>query len=106
MLFRSPRFLTLGINMPTFRITWEIDIDAPTARDAVLLARKYQLDSESAATVFNVRRHEPRGKFGPPTRWDVEGICPYCRRRTAHLTTCERAPSDPSTIDLSTREVR
>jgi hypothetical protein len=39
-----------------YRVTWEIEVDAKSPEDAALLARNIQLDPESAATHFIVRR--------------------------------------------------
>lgn len=38
----------------TYRVVWEIDIDAELPEEAVWIARRYQLDPESIATVFTV----------------------------------------------------
>lgn len=40
--------------MPLYRVTWEIDIDAETPREAAEIARAYQLNPNSTATVFDV----------------------------------------------------
>ena len=40
--------------MPTYRVTWEIDIDATTPQQAALKAYGIQQDLESAATIFGV----------------------------------------------------
>lgn len=40
--------------MKTYRVIWEIDIEANCPEDAVSLAREMQLDSNSGATVFCV----------------------------------------------------
>jgi hypothetical protein len=42
--------------MPLHRVTWEIDIEADTARAAALRAQEIQRDPESSATVFKVHR--------------------------------------------------
>lgn len=40
--------------MPTYRVTWEIDIERNTLLEAALEARAIMLDPESTATVFTV----------------------------------------------------
>jgi hypothetical protein len=40
----------------TYRVTWEIDIEADSARDAARKAQEIQLDPSSTATVFKVER--------------------------------------------------
>ena len=40
--------------MPTYRVTWEIDIDAETPRAAAARAQEIMRDPESIATVFKV----------------------------------------------------
>jgi hypothetical protein len=40
--------------MTTYRVTWEIDIEADNPTDAAREARKIQRDLESTATVFAV----------------------------------------------------
>lgn len=40
--------------MTEYRVTWTIDIDADTPRDAARQARTFQLDPTSTATVFQV----------------------------------------------------
>ena len=62
--------------MPSFRVLWEIDIEAGTAQQAAKQARAIQLDPESTATVFDVRR------FGP---------CPSCKCHVAHKPRCRYA---------------
>ena len=37
-----------------FKVTWEIDIEARTTREAAELARRIQLNRHSVATVFTV----------------------------------------------------
>lgn len=39
--------------MPTYRVTWTIDIEALSIIDAVETARSIQLDDESESTVFS-----------------------------------------------------
>ena len=41
--------------MKTYRVTWEIDIDANSEREAAQAALKIQRDKESVATVFDVQ---------------------------------------------------
>jgi hypothetical protein len=38
----------------TYRVTWEIDIDATSPKAAAKKAREYQIDPDSTATVFDV----------------------------------------------------
>lgn len=45
--------------MPTYLVTWEIDIFADSPEDAAKQAREIQLDRTSLATHFTVR--DPRG---------------------------------------------
>ena len=40
----------------TYAVTWTIDIDASSEREAAEIAHSYQLDPDSAAVVFSVRR--------------------------------------------------
>lgn len=40
--------------MKRYLVTWEIDIEAENEVEAAKMARKYQLDPESIATVFTV----------------------------------------------------
>lgn len=40
--------------MPTYRVTWEIDIDADRPRAAAERAQEIMRDPESIATVFKV----------------------------------------------------
>lgn len=40
--------------MPSYRVIWEIDIDAEDPNAAAKMAREIQLDNESIATVFGV----------------------------------------------------
>ena len=42
--------------MTEYRVTWEIDVEAATPRDAAVQARRIQCDPRSLATVFTVRR--------------------------------------------------
>lgn len=41
--------------MPTYRVMWEIDIEAETKREAAEEALRIQRDPDSIATVFMVR---------------------------------------------------
>jgi hypothetical protein len=40
--------------MKTYRLVWEIDIEADSATEAAIIARNIQLDNVSTATVFDV----------------------------------------------------
>jgi hypothetical protein len=40
--------------MKTYRVVWEIDIDAENADEAALLALEIQRDVDSIATIFEV----------------------------------------------------
>lgn len=42
--------------MPEFLVSWHIQLDAKDERDAAEKARKIQLDKQSKATVFDVKR--------------------------------------------------
>lgn len=41
--------------MTTYRVTWEIDLDAERPEDAAACAQAIQRDPQSIATVFDVR---------------------------------------------------
>lgn len=58
--------------MSEYTVTWTIDVDAESARDAALLAREIQRDQSSTANVFVVSRnwHTPNGKS--TSRHEVE----------------------------------
>jgi len=43
--------------MTHYRVMWEIDIDADTAKDAAKMALKIQRDCKSIATVFDVKNY-------------------------------------------------
>jgi hypothetical protein len=40
----------------TYAVTWTIDVDAFSEREAAEIAHSYQLDPDSTAVVFSVRR--------------------------------------------------
>ena len=42
--------------MKTYRVFWEIDVDADSPREAAEKAREIQLDALSCATVFGVQQ--------------------------------------------------
>lgn len=42
--------------MPEYRVTWEIEVEASSHRDAAAQALAIQRDPESSAVVFGVRR--------------------------------------------------
>ncbi len=44
--------------MPSYHITWEIDIDADSPREAAEEAQRIQRDPTSLATVFTVQEHD------------------------------------------------
>ena len=44
--------------MKSYRVTWNIDIEADTPEDAARQAREIQLDPTSMATVFDVASHD------------------------------------------------
>ncbi len=44
--------------MKTYHITWEIDIDAETPREAAEQALEIQRDANSLATVFSVKEFD------------------------------------------------
>jgi hypothetical protein len=53
--------------MPSYRVTWTIDIDADGPYDAARRALQIQRDPASIATVFDVTDRET----GKETQWDV-----------------------------------
>lgn len=78
--------------MAQYRVTWEIDVEAGTPERAANLALQIQRDSESTATVFDVR---------------MVGPCPSCKRNIAHTLSCrvrrathDRLIAEPHQIDL------
>ena len=44
--------------MATFKVIWEIDIEADSPEQAAKIAREIQLDTESTATIFTVEDEE------------------------------------------------
>ena len=62
--------------MATYKVTWEIEIDADTPEEAVMEAREIQLDDMSEATAFELERLSDGQKYqidlGPMTR------CKFC----------------------------
>ena len=60
--------------MPSYHVTWNIDIDADTPEAAAREARRIQADPESTATVFSVS-----GRW-PWMNWTVDteaGTCEH-----------------------------
>ena len=53
--------------MKTYRVTWEIDIDANSPYEAASRALEIQRDPGSTATVFDVTDRDT----GKETQWDV-----------------------------------
>jgi hypothetical protein len=53
----------------TYKLIWEIDIDAASPKAAAKKAREYQLDPDSTATVFDVFNEK-----GKKTRVDLLGL--------------------------------
>ena len=51
--------------MTTYRVVWEIDIDADTPEEAARIALDIQRDPESLATVFRVH---PYTRAGTPAK--------------------------------------
>lgn len=47
---------SLGGNMASYKVTWEIELDASSAFDAASQALSIQRDDQSIATVFDVER--------------------------------------------------
>lgn len=41
--------------MADYRVRWEIDVTADTPQEAAIIARRIQLDTDSTATVFEIR---------------------------------------------------
>jgi len=54
--------------MNTYRVTWEIDIEADTPEEAALQAREYQIMPDSCATCFTVTDRDT-GKETPVDLW-------------------------------------
>ena len=48
--------------MTMYRVTWEIDIEAKSAKEAAKQALFIQRDPESTATIFDVAYHKVTGK--------------------------------------------
>lgn len=44
--------------MPTYHLTWEIDLEADSPLEAARLARHYQTKPDTTATVFSVQEHD------------------------------------------------
>jgi hypothetical protein len=42
--------------MATYKVTWKIDVEADCPTDAARLARAYQVDPDTTATIFDVRK--------------------------------------------------
>lgn len=57
----------------TYLVTWEIDIEADSPREAAEKALRIQRDPESIATVFAVTEsgHEDGGSFVRTTEFDL-----------------------------------
>jgi len=56
--------------MAEFRVSWYIDIEADTPQHAAKKARAIQLNPDSEATVFDVkRRHSDTDRFGITWSW-------------------------------------
>lgn len=49
--------------MMQFRVTWAIDIEADTAREAAEKALEVQRDPESTAVIFEVKEFYGSGEF-------------------------------------------
>lgn len=62
--------------MNTYRVTWEIDVEAESPLEAAERAREIQRDPDSTATVFGVRMTAP---------------CPTCKRIVVHRRNCRYA---------------
>ena len=67
--------------MASYRVTWEVDIDAESHEAAALAAREMQLDPYSAATIFNVALERP------PSRHAV--IAPKYQPQTVDIAELE-----------------
>ena len=48
--------------MTSYRVTWEIDIDADTPTEAAQLAQDWLRDVDTMATVFEVTEHAQNSK--------------------------------------------
>jgi hypothetical protein len=53
--------------MPEYRVTWEIDVEAPNPREAAWMAREAQVELASKVSVFLVRERAADGTYGEPT---------------------------------------
>jgi hypothetical protein len=58
--------------MTQFRVRWEVDVEAETAREAAEQAWSMQLDHDSIALVFEVARTDKL--FNQPASWEYEKI--------------------------------
>lgn len=59
--------------MKTYRVIWEIDLEAVTPEAAAQEAFRVHRDPDSMATVFKVCEHQPDG-LGEPVELDIEEI--------------------------------
>jgi hypothetical protein len=57
--------------MSEYRVTWEIDIEADSPREAAWQAREYQLDPDTGACVFEVAERADDGSYGTATLIDL-----------------------------------
>lgn len=58
--------------MPTYLVTWKIDIEADNAEEAAAQALICQRDPESTATVFEVAEQRECGRLLPPVTVDID----------------------------------
>jgi hypothetical protein len=49
--------------MTEYFVRWTVEIDANSAEEAAKIAREFQLDPNSVATVFNVSTNEDDGVY-------------------------------------------
>lgn len=59
--------------MASYRVKWEVDVDAESHEAAALAAREMQLDRYSSATIFNVEL-DAVGSF--PRTIDLDELMP------------------------------
>lgn len=72
--------------MTLYRVTWEIDVEADTPREAAIKARDYQTKPGTTATVFDVYApmYEPAEPGGPSELVETvdlssdDLVCPHC----------------------------
>jgi hypothetical protein len=94
--------------MTTYRVKWEIDLDADTPEDAAACAQAIQRDRESIGTVFDVTELcNDGGTLGTRTRVDLCGH-PECQAgangvrmvcRFSEVSSQPKAESEPQILE-------